>query len=238
MTGVGEAPREWRVVASRMDLEDVSGRVLFPTPRVGPWIPFVRFAETVTTGAGDDSEGHSHKREEVLNYIVEGRVEYEDDVRRRSVLEQGAVVLLTAREEAHHNLMTRPSPRSRWLSVIVRVPTNLGGAPHAVQIATAPTPHQPEGGPVERRLVGRGAPIVSASGLECVDLEFSEKGRCRCPVGDGRRAVAYAYDGSGSVDGQVVEAGAGALIEDVNEVTVEAGAGTRVFLASAPRSVT
>lgn len=237
MKGVGEPPREWQVVASRMDLEDVSGRVLFPTPRVGPWVPFVRFAETVTTGHDDDSEGHSHKGEEVLNYIVEGRVDYEDDVGRRTVLDRGAVVLLTAREEAHHNVRANPAPRSRWLSVIVRVPPVAGGVPHAVQVATAAVPPRSGGGAIERPLVGRGAPVVSAAGLECVDLEFPDAGRCICPVGKGRRAVAYAYEGSASIDGHLVEAGAGALLEGVDEVAVQATSGSRVILASAPRPV-
>jgi len=228
--------REIIVVASRMDLDDVSGRVLFPTPQVAPWLPFVRFAETVTTGRGNDSDVHSHRAEEVLNYVLEGRVEYVDDLDHHSVLDRGAVALFTARAEAHHNLLARPDPRSRWVSIVVAAPGTTPGPPHRVQIGTVPSPHVPADGVVERHLVGREAGVASPVGLECVEIEFLGDGRCACPVGTGRRAVAYPVEGGATVDGRTVAAGSGALIEDGSEVSVEARAGTRVLLASAPRS--
>jgi len=234
MARVEEPERELRVVASRMELDDVSGRVLFPTPAQGPWIPFVRFAETVATGGDIDAEGHPHRQEEVMNYLLEGRVEYEDDVGHRSVLEPGTVVLFTAREEARHNLIPNQTPRARWLSVLVRCPPTAGGPPHRVQIAPVPVPVRPGEGTLERPLIGPEAPLASSAGLECVDIEFRATGRCVCPVGRERRAVAYVYDGSGWVDDQPLDAGAGALLENAVEVTLRGESGTRVLLATAP----
>lgn len=232
----GEPRRELRVVSSQIELEDISGRVLFPTPTQGPWIPFVRFAETVATGGEGDTGGHAHRGEEVMNYILDGPVEYQDDRGHRSVLERGAVVLLTAIEKSHHNLVPKSATRSRWLSVVVQCPVVRGAPPHRVQIAPGPIPARPGDGTLERRLVGREAPVVSASGLECVDIEFARDGRCVCPVGTDRRAVAYVYEGSGQVDDLPVGAGAGALLENAADVSFRAGLGTRVLLASAPRT--
>jgi redox-sensitive bicupin YhaK (pirin superfamily) len=236
MARAGAPGHEIVVIASHTDLEDVSGRVLFPTPRVGPFLPFVRFAETLATGRGDESGGHVHRREEVFNYIVEGRVEYTDDLDRRSVLEPGTVALLSAREEAHHNLTARPDPRARWLSVVAEVPATASGPAHRVQFAM-PTPSVPPGGEVvERQLVGRRASVRSVAGLKCVAIEFVRDGRCVCPLGSGRRAVAYTYEGAATLDGGVVPAGSGALIDDRSELSVEARAGARVLLASVPRT--
>jgi redox-sensitive bicupin YhaK (pirin superfamily) len=234
MVGASGPPRESRVVSSRVDLEDVSGRVLFPTPLQGPWTPLLRLAETVSTEKQDDSGGHSHKGEAVMNYVVEGRVEYEDDVGRRSVLDPGTVVLLTAREEAHHNLTARPAPRSRWLSVVVQCPPDTEGAPHLVQVASAPSPARARGGAIERRLVGREGPIPSDSGLECLEIEFRDAGECACPIGPERRAVAYLFEGSGSIDGQRVNAGVGVLTESLTELAFRAETGSRILLVSAP----
>jgi redox-sensitive bicupin YhaK (pirin superfamily) len=232
--GAGQ-PREVRVVSSRMELEDVSGKVLFPTPTQGPWTPFLRFAETVTTGGGRDAEGHSHRREEVVNYVLEGRVEYEDDAGRRSPLEAGTVVLLTAREEARHNLVPRDALRTRWVSAIVRCSPTAGGPPHRVQWAAGVATPQGGDGVVERRLVGPQAPVVASSGLECRELAFPSGGACVCAVGGERRAVAYVLDGKARIGDQLVEAGSGALVENTNELSFEADAGARVFLASVPR---
>jgi len=236
MARPGEARREIVVVASRMELDDVSGRVLFPAPQMGPWLPFVRFAETLTTGTGDAADSHAHRAEEVMSYVVEGRVEYVDDREQSTLLDPGAVVLLTAREESRHNLIARPHPRARWLSTIVRAPPAPGEPGRRVQVGTARSPAPSADGVVERRLVGPGAPVDSAVGLECADLEFLRPGRCTCRLGPERRAVAYVYEGSAAVDGRPVATGSGALIERMEAVAVEATAGTRLLLASAPRS--
>ncbi|MCI4347473.1 MAG: pirin family protein, partial [Thermoplasmata archaeon] len=217
-------------------LEDVAGRVLFPSPLQGPWLPFLRLAETVTTGGGDDPGGHSHFEEEVLNYVVDGRVEYEDEEGHRSVLEPGTVELLTAREEARHKLVgLKQNSLTRWLSVVVRCPRSAGEPSHRMQVAPGPIPTRVGEGPLERLLVGPGAAVESGAGLECVDIEFRQAGRCVCPIGGRRRAAAYVYEGSGTVDDQLVEAGAGRLMDNVAKVSIRAESGTRLLLASAPR---
>ncbi|MGC2288425.1 MAG: pirin family protein [Thermoplasmata archaeon] len=236
MAGIDGAPRHLRVVSSQIELDDISGRVLFPSPAQGPWLPFLRIAETSTSGGGDDPEGHTHREEEVLNYIVEGRVEYEDDVGRRALLGPGSVELLTAREETRHKLMGAIEPtRTRWLSVVVRCVPEMGEPDHRAQVAHGPPPARRGDATLERLLVGPDSPVVSGAGLECVDIEFRKEGRCVCLIGRERRAVAYVFEGSGSVDGQLADAGAGALIDNVTEVSIQARTGTRVLLASAPR---
>jgi redox-sensitive bicupin YhaK (pirin superfamily) len=236
MTGIEEPPRELRVVASRIELADVSGRVLFPSPVQGPWLPFLRFADTITMGGGDDPEGHTHLDEEVLNFIVEGRVDYEDDVGRASILEAGTLELLTAREETRHKLVgAKDGTRTRWLSVVVRVPAGSAGTSHRFQVAPCPTPIEIGEAAMIRFLVGPDAPVQSGAGLECNELEFRQDGQCDSPVGPERRAVAYVIEGSGSVGHQVLEVGVGALIENATKVSIRALSGTRLLLASAPR---
>lgn len=236
MAGIEEPTRSFGVVSSQIELEDVAGRVLFPSPLQGPWLPFLRFAETITTGGGDDPGGHSHLEEEVLNYVIEGRVEYEDEEGHRSVFEPGTVEFLTAREETRHKLVgLKQNGRTRWLSLVVRCPRGVGEPSRRTQIAPGPMPTRGGDGPLERLLVGPEAAVTSVAGLECVDIEFRQAGRCVCPVGRQRRAAAYMYEGSGKVDDQVVVGGTGRLMDNVTGVSIQAESGTRVLLASAPR---
>ncbi|MCI4357461.1 MAG: pirin family protein [Thermoplasmata archaeon] len=234
MAHSGGSPRELRVVSSQMDLDDVSGRTLFPSPNQGPWMPFVRVAETTISRQVGVSEGHDHRAEEVLNYVIEGRVEHEDDEGVTSLLEAGMVSLLTARLVGHHNLTAKTPPRARWLSVTVQCPPTAGGPPHLVQRARGPVPTRAGEGCTERHLVGRGGAVASGSGLDCVEFEFGAAGQCVCRVGRERRAVAYVFEGTAWISDQLVDAGAGALLEGVAEVSLRAKAGTRVLLASAP----
>jgi hypothetical protein len=48
--------------------------------------------------------------------------------------------------------------------------------------------------------------------------------------------MVYAYDGSGSVEGRPVAAGAGGPFDHVRKVSFEAKTGTRILLVSAPES--
>jgi redox-sensitive bicupin YhaK (pirin superfamily) len=238
MAGNEVPPRVLRVPSSSIDLEDVSGRVLFPTPMQGPWLPFQRFADTITRGSGDDPEGHTHLGEEVLNYVVAGRVDYEDNTGHRSVLEAGSFELLTAREETRHKLTGQAGARgTRWLSVVVRCRPTPEGPSHRFQVVTRLTAIQSGDATVGRLLVGPDAPAESGAELECTDIEFRREGNCTYPVGAGRRVVAYVYEGSGSIEGQLIDSGIGALMENTRRFSIQARAGTRVLLASAPRMI-
>jgi quercetin 2,3-dioxygenase len=238
MAGFEEPPRELRVVASRIELAEVSGRVLFPSPVQGPWLPFVRFADTITSGGGDDPGGHTHLEEEVLNYIVEGRVDYEDDQGHRSILEPGSLELLTAREETRHRLEgVTGGSRTRWLSVVVRLPAVAGGSSHRFQVAPSPASIETGDAAIMRFLVGPDAPLQSGAGLECNELEFRRDGQCVCPVGPERRAVVYMIKGSGSVGRQLLEEGVGALIENSTKISTQAKSGARLLVATVPRRI-
>jgi redox-sensitive bicupin YhaK (pirin superfamily) len=228
--------RVLQVVSSRIDLDDTSGRVLFPSMVQGPWLPFLRFAETRTTRAENDPGGHPHRREEVMNYILEGHVEYEDDLGRRSLLGPGTVAFLTAGGEARHNLIVSSDAPARWLSVVIECPPSSGGPSDRVQIAPNPAPAPAGDGCIGRRLVGSGSPVLSRSGLACTDVELREGAQCARPLEQGRRAVAYVYEGSAWVDDRLVETGNGALLENATETTLRAETGARVLFASAPRS--
>ena len=238
MPGSGSSPRVTLVVPSRMDLSDVSGRVLFPSPVQGPWLPFQRFADTTTSGGGDDPEGHAHSEEEVLNYIVAGRADYEDDAGRHSVLASGSLELLTAREETRHKLTGQPqAPGTRWLSVVVRFPRGVEGPSRRFQVVTELTTIPAGESVAVRFLVGPDTPAQSGTGLECDDVEFQGSGEYVRPLGGDRRAVAYVYEGTSSIEGHAIEAGVGALIENSIKISLRGKPGTRVLLASVPRMV-
>lgn len=231
---IGESTRTVRVVASRIDLEDVSGRVLFPSMAQGPWTPFLRFAETVATGGGIDPEGHPHRDEEVLTYVLDGEVDHEDAEGSRTVLGAGSAVLFAARSETRHNLVAHPGSRARWLSVVIRLPGGDVGPDHRVQFAPAPLPAGEKPGARERRVVGPGAALVASSALECTELELRANVRHTWSIGRGRRAVVYVLDGRATIDEQPVEISSGALLENATAVSLNTESGARLIVASAP----
>lgn len=236
MRDLDEPAREIRVVSSQIDLGDISGRVLFPTRTQGPWLPFLRFAETTTRGGGDDQVGHTHREEEVVNYLVTGQAESEDPAGSRSTLEAGAVELLTANSETHHKFKgLSPAVETQWISVVVRCLKSAAVFPYRSQIAVGPRPPLEVGVTVERPVVGSRASVVSDVGLECTDVEFLRAGRCTCPVGPGRRTVAYFLSGSGTIGDQELKTGTAALIDGVENLSIRSESAARIIVASVPR---
>src|SRR2546427_12581272 len=100
------SPRKARsliVAHGEIDASDKTTSLLFPSREHGPWLPFERFAETMTTSRSQLGR-HSHQAEEVGIYLVEGEVDHVDDSGRREGLTPGSVAVLTAHEDISHDL--------------------------------------------------------------------------------------------------------------------------------------
>src|SRR5713226_8721140 len=78
--------------------------LLFPNRDQGPWLPFERFAETMTT-ARTKVERHNHQAEEVFMYVLDGEVQHIDGSGRHDALTPGSTAVLTAHEEMSHELV-------------------------------------------------------------------------------------------------------------------------------------
>jgi redox-sensitive bicupin YhaK (pirin superfamily) len=222
------------VVSSRIDVSDVSARLLFPTVEQGPWAPFERFAETLATSRKKVGT-HSHQGEEVLAFVIEGSVDHADRAGHHLELVRGSVLLFTAATEASHELRMQKGRTARWISVVVRLPAGVAQPKAAVQVSTPERREPAPDGTVETRLVGPNETIRGYSGLEGRDIEFVEAGTCICRIGRDRQGIVYVLGGSGTVDNVDIDPGDGALLEKASGVALHGSSGYRVILVSAPR---
>jgi len=230
------SPRKTRsltVAHGEIDASDKTTSLLFPSREHGPWLPFERFAETMTTSRSKLGR-HSHQAEEVVIYLVEGEVDHVDDSGRREGLTPGSVAVLTAHEEISHDLEMLKGKRARWLSVVVRLPWHTEPPPTAIQIKTAGDPIEESDGTVQRPVLGPLARADGSSGLACTDIEFARQATAFFRIGRDRRAVAYVLNGSGMIDEVPLKAGSGALLENMSAVAIGGAPGYRLVLASAP----
>ena len=229
--------RRVTVVRSHPDLSDPSSRLLMPTAEQGPFPPFDRVAETIA--ASRIQEGlHPHLAEEVVAYVLDGQVRHEDGAGHHSILRPGSVLVVTAHEEVRHELTMQPSQEgrsARWLSIVLRLPWHTEAPPTSVQIKDAGDAIESVEGIVQRPVVGSQARADSALGLECTDIEFARETDATYPVAQDHRGVAYVLQGRGLNEKEPVEAGFGALFEDIQRLALHGSPGCRVFLASVPR---
>ena len=230
------SPRKTRsltVAHGEIDASDKTTSLLFPSREHGPWLPFERFAETMTTSRSKLGR-HSHQAEEVVIYLVEGEVDHMDAAGRREALTPGSVAVLTAHEEISHDLEMLKGKRARWLSVVVRLPWHTEPPPTTVQIKTAGDAIEGSDGTVQRAVVGPLARADGSSGLECTDIEFARQATAFFRLGRDRRAVAYVLNGSGMIDDVPLKSGSGALLENMSAVAIGGVPGYRLVLASVP----
>jgi redox-sensitive bicupin YhaK (pirin superfamily) len=228
-----DSTRNLRIVHAEIDASDKTTSLLFPHRDQGPWLPFERFAETITTSR-TKMERHPHRGEEVLIYVLDGEIEHVDGSGHRERLGPGSLALLTAHEEIAHELATVKGKRARWLSIVVRLPWHTEPPPTEVQIKGAGDAAQAADGTIQTPVVGPLARADSFAGLQVMDVEFAKDGTSFFRIGGDHRAVAYVLAGSGKLEGSLVETGSGVLLENRAGFAIGGSPGFRVALASVP----
>lgn len=222
------------IVPGQVEADDITARLLFPTARQGPWLPFERFAETMATSR-KKAGLHPHQAEEVVVYVLEGYVGHEYDGGNYESLTDGSVVVLTAHEEIRHELVMEKGRTARWLSIVLRVPWHTEPPPTSILIRTAGDAVEGSDGTVQRAVVGPLARAEAFTGLEFTDISFAKEGTGFFRIGRDRRSVAYVLGGSGTIGGKHVEPGDGALLENASGIAIHGSPGYRVALATVPR---
>lgn len=221
------------VVSSRIDISDVSARLLFPTQEQGPWLPFRRYAETIATSRKKPGP-HSHAHELVAVFVLEGNVEHEDSKKQRLSLATGDVVTLAAIQESEHQLMIGKGRTARWVSLVLALPESLNAPSPRVEHLRPTRPAPAADGTVQTELIGGKTGLREGTGLRWTDIEFVDAGTTFAHVGSDRRAVAYVVGGPGSIENRSTDTGEGMLLEGVAGVALTGSPGFRVLLASVP----
>ena len=237
MTAAGK-DRRITVVRSHPDLSDPFTRLLMPTAEQGPFPPFDRFADTLATSRVQLGL-HSHLAEEVVTYVLDGQVHHEDGAGQHTILRPGSVLVVTAHEEIRHELTMQPTQEgrgARWLSIVLRLGWHTEAPPTSLQIKEAGDATEGSEGLVQRPVVGSQARADSALGLECADVEFSREADNTFPLARDHRGVVYVLQGRGRIEKEPVEAGSGALFENIERLALHGTPGFRAFLASVPRT--
>jgi len=222
-----------RVVSGEISAKDATTRAAIPTAAQPRWPPFERVAETIATPRRRFPP-HRHEGVEVLTYVIEGSGTYECGSGPPTPLTAHSTTLLTAPGSVSHAINPGKGQTLRWFSVVASLPSGAAAAPRRQDSRAEASAIQADGTQV-RRLVGSGAGLASALGLESELVEFTANGAAFRKVGHDRVAVCYALSGRGSVDNQATDAGEAALVDDAGGVAIEGRPGFRITVTTAPR---
>ncbi|MGP8073105.1 MAG: hypothetical protein ACLPZM_08285 [Thermoplasmata archaeon] len=226
-------PRSLRIIPGEMETTVVTTRLLVPTPTQPVWSPFQRVAESLANRARQ-LPAHVHEREEVLTYVTEGFASYQLGDGTIEALQRGSGRLLTTPGRVSHRVSPGKGGVIRWFNLVLALPMNSTGAPR-LQLMGPQAPTIEEDNVRVRQIVGPRAPMVSPSGLECSQLQFTDEATTFRKVGSDRRAVLYAMSGRGTVDQKDIVAGEAAFIEGMPGLAIQGSDGFCVILATAPQ---
>jgi quercetin 2,3-dioxygenase len=224
-----------RIIPGEIAARDATTRTVIPTLLQGKWPPFERVAETIAS-ARRRLPPHRHSGVEVLTYIIEGTASYDYELGPGTPVGTGSVQLLTAPGAVSHVINPGKGQTIRWFAVVADLPKGSIAAP-AVQFGRPDAAREPADGPVIRQLVGAGAPVRSAIGLECSAVEFAVDGTVFRSIGHSTLGLCYALAGQGTVDNLALEGGEAALVEDSAGIAIHGRSGFRLVVVQAPRPV-
>lgn len=225
-------PPALRIVAGVVETKNTTTRLVLPTAVQAAWPPYHRVAETVATRTRQFPP-HAHEGEEVLTYVIEGSASYQLESGAIQPMRPGSARLLSATSRAAHRINPSQGGVIRWFSLVAGLPDGASGAVRLQASEPPASPRYDESAHV-RPLVGPGATMTSAMGLESAEISFVELSTTYRRLGHGRRGLVYSLSGRGSVDGNPLEVGEAALVEGAAGIAIQGNEGFRVIVATAP----
>ena len=220
-----------RIIAGEVQSATATTRLIIPSAGLLAWEPFERVGETVTNRTRHFPP-HAHERQEVLTYVSEGLAAYRVGDGPAETVAPGSALLLSTTSRITHSISPVQGPSVRWFALVLSLVRVLP----EMRLQSSHRPEAPtyEDTALVRHLVGSGADMKSAAGLECREIEFVQNSTSFLRVGHDRKAIAYALNGAGTVGGFGLEAGEGALIEGASGIAIGGTPGLRVIVATAP----
>ncbi len=227
-------PPTVRIVSGEIQSATATHRFIVPSTGLSAWPPFEQIGETVVSRTRRFPP-HAHERQEVLTYVSEGTAEYRVGDRPAETVAPGSAILLSTTERVTHAISPLPGPSVRWFTLV----TSLVARIPETRLQTSHRPKTPsyEDTALVRDLLGFSVGMRSAGAVECREVTFVRRSTSFQGVGHDRRAVVYALDGSGTVEGHGLQAGEGALVADTSGIAIGGTPGFRVITATAPLAV-
>jgi redox-sensitive bicupin YhaK (pirin superfamily) len=223
-----------RVVPGEIAAKDATVRVALPTSAQPHFPPFQRVAETISTPRRRVAQ-HHHAGVEVLTHVLEGSGVYEYGTSPPDPVRAGSTRLLTAATNVSHAINPAKGGTIRYFAVLTPLPPGDATESRVQSARGVESPPQADGTAVTH-LVGPDAGVRSAIGLEGESLRFVADGTSFRKVGHGHLALCYALSGRGTVDGQPIDGGEAAFIEDAAGIALQGRVGFRAIVLRVPRA--
>jgi redox-sensitive bicupin YhaK (pirin superfamily) len=181
---------------------------------------------------------HPHRGIETVTYMLEGSVRHRDSLGNMGVIGRGDVQWMTSGRGILHEEMPKRGPEGKvnGFQLWVNLPASLKMSQPRYQEILAETIPTLEDQGAQIRLVAGGlnglaGPVTEiAARPQYMDVTLQPGASFSLPVPAGHTAIAYVFDGAGSVG--LDEHGSGTPVEDVRLIVFEDGERVRLVASS------
>ena len=170
---------------------------------------------------GSSFEAHSHSDMEILTYVLKGLLEHQDSVGNRLVIRAGEVQKMTAGTGITHSESNPSKDEPVYLFQIWIRPAQRG---------LSPAYEQKMIGLAEANNQLRLMPVKIQQDVSVYDCRLKQGGAVTHPVSAGRGVWVQVIEGAVDLDGNRMEGGDGAAVEDQPDLRLTAKNGVALFL--------
>jgi redox-sensitive bicupin YhaK (pirin superfamily) len=204
--------------------EGVEVKRLMPVANHRNFDPFVLWDHfDITAGGFPD---HPHRGFEAITYMFAGGMQHADNLGNRGTVHGGGAQRFTAGRGIVHSEM--PAGHAAGIQLWINLPGRLKGIdPDYQQVEKDEVPVIEFDGGTVHTIVGEGGPILLKTNVEYLDISLDAGASLERPVSDGLRGFIYVVEGSISVNGETVDAGAADYVDDETVLTVSSTEGGR-----------
>jgi redox-sensitive bicupin YhaK (pirin superfamily) len=205
-------------------------RRLFPVPSLMNFDPFVLWDDfSISAGAGFPD--HPHRGFEGVTYVFEGSVNHRDNLGNDSTVTRGGLQRFTAGRGIVHSEMPSADGVTRGIQLWVNLPSRMKKLePDYQQVNADAVPERQVSNGVVRVLAGEGSPLQLNTPVIYLDVHLDAGGELVEPIPTGFRGIVYVVEGACEVNGDTVEEGKAAFMENVDTASLLCNEASRVML--------
>lgn len=184
--------------------------------------PFV-LCDHFTLGPGSGFPNHPHRGFEAITYMFSGSMQHSDNLGNQSTVTAGGAQCFTAGRGIVHSEMPAETTISSGIQLWINLPQRLKHIePAYQQFDAGELPIRALERAQIRDIAGEASPLRLQTPGRYADVRLDAGAEFSEAITNGFRGFVYVVAGALLIDGQGLDAGAAAFIEDINVLRVSA----------------
>ena len=206
--------------------DGVTVKRLMPVGGLRNFDPFVLWDHFDISGGGFPD--HPHRGFEAITYLFDGGMNHADNLGNVGTIHAGGAQRFTAGRGLVHSEF--PDGRAHGIQLWINLAKTLKSIePAYSQVEADAIPEVTENGVSIRTIVGESGAISLHTNVEYLEIRMASDSAMQRALPSGFRGFIYAVEGQTNIDGESLNSGEAAFIEDASQIALQSSEGGRLM---------